>query len=249
MKRLAIAAFLLVAPAAAQGAPPDLAALTTAAEAGDAEAAFRLGRRLYDSAEDKAEARRWLKAAADLGHVRAATLLGLMTMAGVGGAADRDEARRLFLFAASGGDATALYHLGVLYAEGPRREGGGPAQDAVRALFWFQTAAECGDVDAMSNLGLMHLRGIGVKADKAEAYRWYLRAAMAGDGQAQFIVATLLYAGEGAEKDTRGALTWYYRAKANGVVDDRFELELTGALGADDIEAAHRDAALPLSAR
>ena len=51
---------------------------------------------------------------------------------------------------------------------------------------WYRLAAEQGDADAQSNLGVMYDSGHGVPQDYAEAVRWYRRAAEQGDASAQF---------------------------------------------------------------
>jgi TPR repeat protein len=238
-----LALTLLTPAAVAQQPAPDRAAVQREAEAGDAEAAFMLGRMYLDGVggdEDRAEARIWLAKAATAGHVRASVLLGLMLMAGQGGGADRDAARPLLLYAGAAGDSTALYHLGVLFAEGRSRDAGGPEQSAARAVFWFRQAALAGNVDGMSNLGLMLLRGLGTPRDPAEAYVWYLKAAEAGDAQSQFVIATMLYEGQGVAADPKAALMWYFRAKANGIVDDAMEVDLLKKLSEADIADAKR---------
>ncbi len=213
------------------------------AEAGDLEAAFMLGRMYRDGVggpEDKGEARKWLRKAANGGHVRASVLLGLMLIAGEGGTVDREAARPLLLFATAARDEDAPYALGVLFAEGQSKGGGGPEQDAAAAVFWFRTAALRGNVDGMYNLGLMHLRGLGVPRDPAEAYAWFLKAAEAGEGQAQIILATMLSEGQGVPADPKMALVWYYRAKANGLVDDTLEVDLVKRLTPDQVAEAKR---------
>ena len=238
-----VALVLLAHPAVAQQPAPDRAVVQREAEAGDADAAYMLGRMYLDAVgggEDKVQARAWLTKAAKAGHVRASVLLGLLLMAGQGGAADRDAARPLFLYAAAAGDSTALYHLGVLFAEGSTRDAGGPELNAPRAVFWFRQAAIAGSVDAMSNLGNMYLSGLGTPRDLEQAYVWHLKAAEAGDPQSQSVIATMLFKGLGVAADPKAALMWYYRAKANGLVDDEMEVELVKQLSEAEVAEARR---------
>ncbi|MCC6917942.1 MAG: sel1 repeat family protein [Alphaproteobacteria bacterium] len=250
---LLVLALLAVAPAAAQEPGRlDRDKTRTEAEGGDLEAAFMLGRMYRDGVggpEDKGEARKWLRKAAQGGHVRASVLLGLMLIRGEGGTVDREAARPLLLFGAAARDDLAPYALGVLFAEGQSKGGGGPEQDAAAAVFWFRTAALRGNVDGMYNLGLMHLRGLGVPRDPAEAYGWFLKAAEAGEGQAQIILATMLSEGQGVPADPKMALVWYYRAKANGLVDDTLEVALVKRLTPDEVAEAKRLAGEPPAAR
>ena len=229
--------------ALAQDAPAERARTQAEAEAGDLDAAFILGRMYRDGVggpADKAQARLWLKQAADGGHVRASVLLALMLMAGEGGAVERDAARPLLLYAGSTGDEDAFYALGVLFAEGTAKTGGGPAQNAPGAVFWFTAASLRGNVDAMYNLGFMYLRGIGTGRSPEQAYGWFLKAAEAGEPQAQFAVATMLAEGQGVPTDPKAALMWYLRAKANGIVDDELEVALVKRLSEADVAEARR---------
>ena len=82
---------------------------------GDAEAAYRLGRRfaIGDGApRDPAEAARWLRLAAERGHAAAQTELGLLYADGV--ERDADEAAHWLKRAASGGDEVAARVLARL---------------------------------------------------------------------------------------------------------------------------------------
>jgi TPR repeat protein len=252
LRLLAALLALLAGPSIAAAQDPAAAAerarTQQEAEAGDLEAAFILGRMYRDGVggpADKAQARVWLQKAAGGGHVRASVLLALMLMAGEGGAVERDAARPLLLYAGSTGDEDAFYALGVLFAEGAAKTGGGPVQNAPGAVFWFTAASLRGNVDAMYNLGFMYLRGIGTGRSPEQAYGWFLKAAEAGEPQAQFAVATMLAEGQGVPTDPKLALVWYLRAKANGIVDDELEVALTKRLTEAEAEEARRLASAP----
>ncbi len=62
--------------------------------------------------------------------------------------------------------------------------GRGVKQDGREAEAWLLRAAEAGQVDAQSILGLMYTTGVGVEQDRAKAKRWLYPAANAGDRQA-----------------------------------------------------------------
>jgi TPR repeat protein len=53
----------------------------------------------------------------------------------------------------------------------------GTARDHAEALRWYRLAAENGNSDAQSNLGVIYAQGEGVVRDHAEAVRWYRLAA------------------------------------------------------------------------
>jgi TPR repeat protein len=55
-------------------------------------------------------------------------------------------------------------------------------QDDREALKWIRRAAEQGQANAQSNLGLMYAKGRGVPQDFVRAYMWYSIAAVALSG-------------------------------------------------------------------
>jgi len=142
MKPLVAAVAVLVALAV--GAPvraqtPEIDALRTRAEQGNADAQSNLGV-MYATGEgvlqDDAEAVRWFRVAADQGHMGAQFYLGVMYTQGLGVPQDFVEAVRLYRLAAEQGYALAQFNLGVLYATGE-----GVQQDDVQAHLWFNLAA------------------------------------------------------------------------------------------------------------
>ena len=73
---------------------------------------------------------------------------------------------------AEGGDPSAQYILGAMYADGR-----GVPQDDAQAVAWFGSAADQGHVAAQSNLGVMYFNGKGVPRDYVEAHKWLNLAA------------------------------------------------------------------------
>jgi TPR repeat protein len=56
----------------------------------------------------------------------------------------------------------------------------------MKAVEWFQKAADQGLVAAQFNLGIMYENGQGVEKDDERAVEWYQRAADQGHVKAQF---------------------------------------------------------------
>ena len=83
---------------------------------------------------------------------------------------------------AEGGDVSAMFLLGNMFLLGKS----GIKEAAVKdfalkeAVKWFRKAAELGNADAMTNLGLMYDNGEGVIEDDVEAYAWFNVAAAKG---------------------------------------------------------------------
>jgi hypothetical protein len=86
---------------------------------------------------------------------------------------------------ATAGDAQASYELGRYYAA---------QQSFSRARRWFRDAAERGHGDALTEIGLMELFGIGVPGDVAEGVRTLEAAERLGSGEAAYQLALMGFA-------------------------------------------------------
>ncbi|MDG2496511.1 MAG: tetratricopeptide repeat protein [Alphaproteobacteria bacterium] len=102
--------------------------------------------------------------------------------------------------------------------------------DYPQAVKWFRKAAEQGQVDAQSLLGVSYAKGQGVRQDDAEAVKWYRKAAEQGYAGAQNNLGYMYGLGLGVRQDYVTALMWVNLAAAQGQ-------EL--AIGIRDIAAKH----------
>ena len=223
---VSVLALTLIAPWAVGQDPDPIAEIRRLAEQGDAEAQYSLGYRYATGIgvpQDRAEAARWLRLAADQGHTQAEDFLGRMPPMGSQRATDNVAETELpaTLPPATGqsprsgnpfrvpslrtdaeqGDADAQFNLGVMYDIGQ-----GVLQDDAEAVRWYRLAAEQGDATAQYNLGNMYANGEGVLKDAAEAVRWYRLAAEQGDATAQFNLGVSYDNGEGVLKDAAEAV-------------------------------------------
>ena len=111
-----------------------------AAESGDHEAQFRLGRKyMLDAAVDGQNgnlALEWLQRAAEGGHTGAMILLGRMFRSGIGALQNYELAARWTHQAALHDDAEAMLELGRLY-----RDGVGFDKNPILAYVWMNRAA------------------------------------------------------------------------------------------------------------
>lgn len=118
-----------------------------AAEAGDPDAAYRVGKSLLlDATVDKrkgAEALEWFTRAANSGHSGAMIQLGRMYRTGIGALQNFSGAADWIRKAAEQGDADGMLELGRLY-----RDGVGMDQDYVKAYIWFNRAAALLNMEA-----------------------------------------------------------------------------------------------------
>jgi hypothetical protein len=81
---------------------------------------------------------------------------------------------------------------------------------------WCRDAAERGDLNAQSNLGVMYENGYGVEKDYQEALKWYRTAARRGNAVAQKNLGTMYANGFGVDKDAGEAYVWLNLSAANG---------------------------------
>lgn len=172
LKRTGTEAELVVLRAGKGGFESLVAALTIAAEAGNARAAGLIGT-LYDRSSvllgDDAAARRWYRKAIEGGDSEPVVRLARFPE-------DRAWLLEITRALAEKGDAGAMYGLAMMY------EGGlGVTADRDAAFEWHLRAAEKGHAMATLNVGIAYDGGFGVARDQNQAFRWYKKAADAGE--------------------------------------------------------------------
>jgi len=185
--------------------------LVKAAETGDAEAIFQLGReRLRDiglpprleARTDYAEARLHFAQAAALGHVPAAVYAARVTRLGVGGPKDEAAAARHLAAALKAGSADAAFEQGTWHLVGCC----GAEKDDKLAVARFRAAAAGDNPWGMAFLGLLIVERLGVEVEASPApavkqtYRYHTKS---HDGLHYSTKALL--AREGTDGATAGA--------------------------------------------
>lgn len=142
-----------------------------AAQAGDADAQFRVAKSLlYDTSRGKeaaAEAVGWLNTAAESGHTGAMVQLGKLYRTGLGVLQNFDLAVEWMRKAAASGDAEGMMELGRLY-----RTGTGVKQDLIQAYVWFNRAAA-----ALHNEALNERENVALRLSPAELKEAQVRSA------------------------------------------------------------------------
>ncbi|HWY75774.1 MAG TPA: tetratricopeptide repeat protein [Verrucomicrobiae bacterium] len=192
----AIAGLIFYLPAKAPPIPPanrdssvvDEKGLKTKAEAGDADAQYRLAKFYTESkgGPNYKEAARLLEQSAGKSNAEAMALLGELYAAGQGVHRDLTQAFELYQSSATTGCVAGQYNLGFCYAKGV-----GVAKDQTQAAKWYQLAAEGGDPIAQFDLGQRYELGLGVKVDKIEAFKWLTLAVNGGQSDAATELAAL----------------------------------------------------------
>ncbi|HVJ43793.1 MAG TPA: tetratricopeptide repeat protein [Dongiaceae bacterium] len=98
------------------------------------------------------------------------------------------------------------------------------AGDYATAKRLWEKLAQDNDPAAITNLGIMYEKGIGVKQDVKNAEALYLRAANLGYAQGQFDLANLYYNGNGIKQDFKQAGRWYMAAAMSGHLRSQYYL-------------------------
>lgn len=208
------------AASAAEGEREAARLLRTAAEAGDADAALRLGRLHVDGRgveRSPKEAVRWLSVAAAMDEVVAMEELGALHEGAMAELRDLAKAGEWYARAAEKGSVRALTGLGsVALARGGAR--GAVGKDVDEAVRLFTRAAELGDSAAMHRLGVLYDEGVLVERDREAAFRFLKRAADRGEGRAMGRVAEMYAEGVGTARNPLEAYFWAILAERSSAV-------------------------------
>lgn len=112
---------------------------------------------------------KYLKEAAQKGHVEAQYHLGIFSK-------DEKEREKWWTLSAEAGHVKAMSSLSNHFSI---------REDYSKAFFWCQKAAEKGDVYSQRMLGMTYLLGNGVDLNLTLARKWFSKAASAGDEEAK----------------------------------------------------------------
>ena len=198
--------------------PGPEARLLSLAQAGDAEAQFRLSE-MYQSGEegvpfDFAESTRWVMAAAEQGHPLAQEFLGEVYYEGDGVEQDFEQAAKWFRAAARAGDPDAQFYLGRMYA---REEA--DMEDDPDAEQWLTVAESvCCDANShiFASLQGFYEDGTLPRPGEPKSFQGMRRAASIGVRMAQYDLGSAYLNGEGVERDEAEAAKWFRKAAMQG---------------------------------
>lgn len=98
--------------------------------------------------------------------------------------------------------------------------------DYETALKYYQRAVnlDAKNVRAISRIGMMYKRGLGVKRDYKKALDWYAKGAATGDASSIFNVGTFYLAGQGVKRDYEEAMMWFRLASEKGCADADYQM-------------------------
>lgn len=120
--------------------------------------------------ENKDEALRWYKRAAESGDAEAQYKLAEIYLR----ENNCNEAVKIFELVAAQGNTYAMLKIGDIYKYG---QDGCLKQSDAKVIEWYTRAAEGGNMFAQSYLGEMYGDGKYVKQNDAEAVKWFRLAA------------------------------------------------------------------------
>ncbi|GBC14530.2 kinase-like domain-containing protein [Rhizophagus irregularis DAOM 181602=DAOM 197198] len=112
-----------------------------------------------------------------------------------------EKASNLYQKAADNGYKLAFYRLATYYYYNGKEMG----KNLEKAFYWFQKAAENGDIAAMNNLAKCYENGEGTEKNLEKTFNWYQKAAENGDIAAMNNLAKLHYDGKGTEMNVEKA--------------------------------------------
>ncbi|EJW5829018.1 sel1 repeat family protein [Escherichia coli] len=102
------------------------------------------------------------------------------------------------------GHSTSQYRLGEFYLHGSD----GKPLDYTQARYWYEQSAEQENPRAQSKLGLIYLKGLGVKPDTRKAILWYKEAAEQGYAHAQYTLGLIYRNGTGINVNHYESQKW-----------------------------------------
>ena len=161
-----------------------LRGFTPLAEAGNAAAAFYVGRILeqgFTGQADPVAALRWYRQAAAEGIDAALGNLGFMTLEGRGAPKDPKVATDFLLHAAYAGNLDGAVNIGFAYGTGQGRK-----KDLVEAAAWYSIAADFGAEAGRKNLSIIEGKMSSVDKVSAKSRRRDIELELRGDAQPKY---------------------------------------------------------------
>ena len=161
--------------------------------------------------EDKTEAVKLYRLAAESGLAVAQHNIGHCLQYGEGTDVDKKEAVKWYQLAAQQGFAKAQCKLGSCL-----KNGTGIEKDYKEAVKWYRRAADQGHAEGQFKLGSMTYDGHGTEENEAEGVRLCKLAAEQGHPKAQYSLGMEYESGSTLDRNLEEALKWYRLAAEQG---------------------------------
>ena len=141
---------------------------------------------------------------------------------------DHEQAYRLFMEEALGGNALAMHNLGRLLAVGT-----GVEADAEQSHAWYAKALSAFHAVERQRpnryveyrIGKMYAGGLGTEQDDTAAAKWFSQAAARGYQYAQYALGKLYLLGKDIPQDRESAVRWFTLAAEQGNEYARYFLD------------------------
>lgn len=159
----------------------------------------------------KSEVFQWMEFEAQQGNPNAQCGLGVFYLFGKEETQSDEKAAHFFLKAALQGDISAQTYMGGLCTHGR-----GVKQSFSEAFKWYSkvVSSENPLPESLCQLGILHLKGLGVERNESEGIRLIQRAAEAGFEHAKFTMGGIYFHGEGTPRSYRKAAEWFFKLKS-----------------------------------
>jgi len=184
------------------------------ANSGNTNAQYNLGIFYYNGIgvkQDKVLAFIWLQTASKNNHKLAQNKLGYMYEKGdIPDIKNIDKALEQYHKSAIQDYELAQLNLAMIYYQRANKE------SYKKALYWYEKAAEKGNLAALVNIANMYYFGQYVKKDYKKAADLYLQASNKDDMLAQYNLSMMYYSGEYFEANGEKTLHWLQKSAING---------------------------------
>lgn len=184
----------------------------------EAERYYRKAVKLHNSA-DIAQVFYWYAKAGELGHPVAQYNLAVMYADAQSVYKDYQQSVYWYKKSADQGFALAQFRLGEMYYFAK----GGLKQNIAKALALFNMAAEQGELDAQTNLGVIYASH-GNDYDQSLAIDWLNKASRAGSEEAAYFLGVLLEADDRMISVERQSIYWLKKRANLGFVLAQYKL-------------------------
>lgn len=141
------------------------------------------------------------------GNEQAEFNLGKMYFNGEGVTKNYAMAESYLSKLANAGNSTAQEYMGYIYEKGDPIYGINP--DVKKQMYWYEKAAQNGDVDAQLKLANAYNIGLGVKKDQKKSFDYYYKAAENSSQDAIKIIVNRYAQGNGVKKSNNLAMVWF----------------------------------------
>jgi len=115
------------------------------------------------------------------------------------------------------------------------------AGDYQQAMAYWKPLAEKNDADALYNIGLLYMKGLGVEKDYRAAKHWFKQAAKYGSVDAAYNLGVMYKKRRFGYPSSKDALYWWRQAAERGHPESQFNLGVMLAYGNGtkrDVDAA-----------